>query len=369
MSHSAASHAAWTAAPATITPGEGSFAAGTRIALTGGAAPSARVEDLIPGDQILALGGARIVMRIEKRQIDLATHPHPARATPIRFRAGALAAGRPSRDLLLPPEALLFFCADPDQPGCTESPEPPADDAPAPPGLLVPAGALVNGASIAREPPTGLQTWFTLELDAHDVVFADAAATASCREPRSSEPGRSPREPRCAPLLAPGPTLGTLRRRLATLPIAPADAPTVVGAAPEPVDPYEFLSFDAAHPVRLFVGDRELAPDSEPGGVYRFLVPPGSGPARLVSAAGDSPAPSDSRRLGVCVTGLELDGAWLDLEGPTSGPGFHPTESDQSGQWRWTDGRAWIILPHATEPQQLAVRINDWHAMLAKASE
>ena len=182
-------------------PAEGSFPAGTRIDTP--EAPR-RIEDLVPGDQVQTLAGiARTIMRIQKRQIDIAAHPNPARVTPIRLRAGALAPGRPSRDLLLPPESLLFFH--------------PESDPPDPEGVLIPAASLVNGTSIAREPATGLLTWFALELDQHDIVLANATPAASCREPRhpdGSEPLNSrekhPREKLCAPLLPPGPALAPL---------------------------------------------------------------------------------------------------------------------------------------------------------------
>ncbi len=133
-------------------------------------------------------------------------------------------------------------------------------------------------------------------------------------------------------------------------------------------DDFARIVHDPRRPVRLFVGGEEIqGARGREDGVHRFLLPAGSAPARLVSEVGDSPAEQDVRRLGVCVVGLELDGVELELNGPVPGPGFHPIESGEGGNWRWTDGRAWLVLPHSGRAQRLTVRINDWHLMLAKS--
>ncbi len=345
--------------------GDGSFASGTRIAVPeeAGASPSRRIEDLAPGDLVAtAGGGVRTVMRIAKRQVDVAGHAAPPRVTPVRLRAHSLGQGRPARDLLLPPEALLFFHDSGDD-----------EEAAAPDrGFLVPAAALANGASIAREPAAGVFTWYTLDLDGHDVVLAENAAVGSHREGGPGDAGgeewggeKRPREKTCARLLLPGPELAGLRARLAALPPPDSAPPVIVGAGDEAEpDPTLAVIHDPARPVRLFVDGEEIA--GAPGrdaGAFVYLLPEGCGPARLISASGDSPAESDTRRLGVCVVGLELDGTELDLGGPAAGPGFHPIESDQGGNWRWTDGRAWLVLPHSANRQRLTVRINDWHLL------
>jgi hypothetical protein len=118
-------------------------------------------------------------------------------------------------------------------------------------------------------------------------------------------------------------------------------------------------------PLRLMVDGREVPPAEEPvGGEYRFVLPQGTGAVRLVSPARASPAPRDTRRLGVAVMRLELDGVALSLEGGEIGRGFHPVEGDQQTRWRWTDGGAWLVLPHSSSARRLAVTITDWYKNL-----
>jgi hypothetical protein len=110
-----------------------------------------------------------------------------------------------------------------------------------------------------------------------------------------------------------------------------------------------------------------VSPTSEPvDGDYAFLLPEGAGAVRLVSPARASPAPRDPRRLGVAVTRLELDGVGLSLDGGEIGRGFHPMEGDQKMRWRWTDGSAWLVLPHSTSVRRLAVTITDWYRNLRR---
>lgn len=126
-------------------------------------------------------------------------------------------------------------------------------------------------------------------------------------------------------------------------------------------------SWDASfpHPLRLFANDQEIpcAPEST-GTQFHFALPASTGAVRLHSRSAPSPAPHDTRRLGICVTGLKLDGRILPLTGIEPGPGFHPPEGDTTLQWRWTNGNAWLVLPLANTPRDLSVTITDWHRNL-----
>ena len=101
------------------------FCAGVRVATPAG---EVAVETLRRGDLVTTPDGRAVpvswvgVQTVSRRFAD------PLRVLPIRVRAGALGENVPSRDLLLSPDHGLFVD-----------------------GILIQAGALVNGASITRE--------------------------------------------------------------------------------------------------------------------------------------------------------------------------------------------------------------------------
>ncbi len=191
--------------------GEGRFVGGTRIAVSapGGQTPGCenmqrQIEELAPGDLVHALGGVpRRVTRIDKRLVDIAAHAAPTLVVPVRMRAEALGPGCPRRDLLLPPEALLLF-----RPADADGALVPAA-AVGGDGVLVPVGALVNGGSITREPASGVLAWYTMGLEAHDVILAENVPVASRRDGEAP----LPRGPLCARLLPAGPVPGPPARR------------------------------------------------------------------------------------------------------------------------------------------------------------
>jgi hypothetical protein len=178
--------------------GEGSFLSGTRIALASGDdAAEMSVDELKSGDHVATLGSVsptRPVLSGTQRRVDHSMHALPVLVTPIRFAADSLGSGMPQRAPLLPAEALVLI-----------------RDLASP--ALVPAGALLNGTSIARAPPATPLNWFALELDAHDVVLAENLPVATVRGPNTDAPDHL--QARCARLLLPGAELEALRVRLA----------------------------------------------------------------------------------------------------------------------------------------------------------
>jgi hypothetical protein len=125
------------------------FAAGTRIATPCGEIP---VEDLTIGTRILTAEGRTVPVKWVGRQT-VSTRFSPDRLRMIRIRAGALGKDLPQRDLVVT-----------------------ADHALALDGLLINAGALVNGSTIDILPATDLAERYTIyhvETEAHDVILAE----------------------------------------------------------------------------------------------------------------------------------------------------------------------------------------------------
>ncbi|PWK60648.1 Hint domain-containing protein [Roseicyclus mahoneyensis] len=134
------------------TPGEPNcFLAGTRIATPDG---HVAVEDLRVGDTILSADGASVAVLWVGRQT-VATRFAPAdRLMPVCISAGALGDGLPLRDLRLTADHALMID-----------------------GVLVNAGALVNGTTIRPVPLDelgGSYTVYHIETEAHQVILAEA---------------------------------------------------------------------------------------------------------------------------------------------------------------------------------------------------
>jgi hypothetical protein len=126
------------------------FAAGTRIQTPRG---KIAVEKLKIGDKVVTAGGDSIPVRWIGVST-VASGGDPLRVMPVRIRAGALGEKIPERDLLLSPDHALFLG-----------------------GILVQAGALVNGSSITREMkmPRGF-IYYHVEVANHELILAEGAA-------------------------------------------------------------------------------------------------------------------------------------------------------------------------------------------------
>jgi O-antigen biosynthesis protein len=115
------------------------------------------VEDLAIGDRVVTLSGAlRAIKWIGRRAYDGRFVAANRAVLPIRVAAGALAPGLPARDLLLSPEHALYID-----------------------GALVPAGLLVNGATVRQVESLDRLEYFHIELERHDVILADGAPAES----------------------------------------------------------------------------------------------------------------------------------------------------------------------------------------------
>lgn len=325
---------------------DGAFAPGTRIATLSstGVMGEAAIESLRPGDTVLTLLGpderATAVRQVRRQRAD-------PRIPVVRIRAGALAPAMPAADLVLPATGLLRLR----ESLPSDVPVGEGED----PGMLVPAAALLNSASVDRD-STGPGEWFVLDLGESSVILANATAAASANGTR----------PRCLAIMPAGETLNRHRQRIAAranaTPSAPAAPPPPV--QPEPAPPAEE---PGTLPVIVLAAGKPVPVENV--GAWQFLctLPARSGPVRLRSTPRRAADAADGRRFGICLRAVELNEIRLDFASQSFGPGFHPAEGEGDNLWRWTNGDAWLVLPYSIEPRRLVLTLTDWHTGLALA--
>ena len=236
--------------------------------------------------------------------------PTGAVADAVILAAGAIGPGSPSAPLILSPLQCVAFG---DQ--------------------LAPAGALANGATIRRLPAAPPQ-WYALA--------ADQAATLTAEGVSLPLPGPRGFATRLRPLPA-GPELVALR----------------AGLCPPPPLPLRLMLGAQELPATLGADRLEVTlpvTDGAPMTVLRLVSPPGRQRGSL-----------DSRRFGVAVRGVELDGKALSLDDPGFGEGFYAIERHDNAAWRWTSGDATLALPPSTSPRVMVLHLTSWHTHLEPA--
>lgn len=172
------------------------------------------VEDLHEGDRVVVRSGPpRAVRWMGRRSYPACFAARNHDVHPVLFRAGSLGGGLPRRDLRVSPlHAMLLD------------------------GVLVPAVALVNGASVLREAPVVDIGYHHVELDSHDVLLAEGAWSETFVDDgsrgmfhnvntwrRDNRGAFLARSSYCAPRVESGEALETICRRIAA------------AAAPSPV--------------------------------------------------------------------------------------------------------------------------------------
>jgi hypothetical protein len=296
------------------------FVAGTRIRTDRG---EIRVEDLRVGARVVsAFGGCVPVAWLGHRHLRCDRHPRPWDVWPVRVQENAFGAGMPRRDLLLSPDHAVYLN-----------------------GVLMPVRTLVNGATILREPVDAVTYWH-VELPAHDVILAEGLPAESYLDTgnRNAFANGGPAmalhpdfsrgiwdSQGCARLVLDGSELAAARGWL-------RDRAVALGHALTRVPALHVLAGGRAVPVEV-VGRR-----------HRFRLPARARGVRLVSRsavpAETGIASDDTRRLGVAVAALTLDGTPVGLDDARLTSGWHAVEAGEAAApaWRWTDGEGALAI-------------------------
>jgi hypothetical protein len=279
------------------------FAAGTRILTASGA--QVEVEALAIGDHVaLTNGQTAPIIWIGRRLVAPPAHPNPMLVQPVLIAADALAEGLPRRDLLVSPDHALFL-----------------------EGHLIPAKALLNGATI-RQVPVQEVCYYHIELAEHAVLLAEGVAAESYLEtgnrgafenggaivtlhPQFAQAMRH--EKSCAPLVEDGPVVEAVRRRC--IERAGIETTTAPGM--------EIIHENGA----AVISSRSAIPGEI------------------------TPDPRDGRRLGVKVARLEIGQRDVPLSHPDLAEGWHAPEADG----RWTNGRG--VIPASLVNGETSVRV------------
>ena len=273
----------------------------------------------------------------------IAVGPVPPAATPILVRAGAIADFMPVRDLVLAPDQPIVMRED-------------ADDAVKldfSMRRLIPVRDLANGATVTRIAAGRGARYHRPVVAAPDLLMADGLCVATAAAAASS----------VLPLLE-WAAAQPYRERL----LARARATGWV----ETDDPALAVEVEGVRlvPMRLVP---ESGSGSDAGSALAVTLPPGVG--RVVIASRVSvpeefePGCGDTRRLGVALAELVLDGEAIPLDAPLFGGGLLPPERDGVNEWRWTNGAAVLNLPPAARARVLTLRIHPgWRRYRAKAS-
>jgi hypothetical protein len=198
--------------------GGSSFTAGgaAGIGSSDGGSGGFAVERLAIGDRVKTLhAGIRQIKWIGQRRYAAPFANHP-KVLPIRIKAGAIADRVPARDLFVSPGHAI--CID---------------------GVLTHASNLVNGRSIVQVETIESVAYFHIELDSHEVIFAENCPAETFRgesfrlqfqnaaEYFALYPGVGAPEHACLPVVQSGFLLQAIRERLAARAgiVTPAQVP------------------------------------------------------------------------------------------------------------------------------------------------
>jgi hypothetical protein len=314
------------------------YVAGTRILTATG---ERRIESLMPGDLVLALAGDELIPRpvkwLGRRRIDLAAHPRPDMAAPIRIRRGAIADNTPHSDLLVSPDHAIFIDS-----------------------KLICARQLINGTTICQENGLSSVEYLHVELDTHAIVvaegltaesylnttntrrfFVNADGPVALHPELTDETDYPTREAgSCRPFVWDEENVRPVWQRLAERAAGLGQPSPNVDATTDPA-------------LHIVANGQEFQPLSAEDGLYVFLLPSGTAEVSLVSRAGQltdtRPWLEDRRCFGVYVDRISLRGTagirQIPLDDPNLSRGWWAVARYGAVLHRWTDGKAVLPLP------------------------
>jgi hypothetical protein len=330
------------------------YAAGTLILTANGEVP---VEQLSPGDLLVTISHGTTTLQpvkwIGERRFDLADHPRPELAAPVRVRRNAVSEGIPTRDLLLSPEHCIFVD-----------------------GKLIPVRLLVNNMTIVQECLTRHVHYYHVEMPRHSLLLAAGLPAESYLDTGNraffSNAGlalilhpefhvnaglKCWELDACAPLAAGSAAVEPVWREL-------ANRAESLG--------YERLCFSTTDDPDLHIvaDGRAIRPILVQGDRHLFLIPAGTTTTRLASRASApsllAPYLDDRRRLGVAIKRMSVQGPAAVTEYPVDHPalseGWFGVEGRGSTIWRWTNGDASLPITTNEDPLIIEVQVALAHA-------
>ena len=313
------------------------IAAGTLIRTPSGEVP---VEEVGDRTEIVTLrDGLETVESIKwigQRYVDIKRHARPEQVAPVRIRAGAIAEGQPSRDLLVSPEHAVLIN-----------------------GVLIQARALVNGGSIVQERGTDEVTYYHLELQSHGVFFADGLTVESYLDNGDRSFFETEGQPvMLHPVLTPATEFDVRKSAEAYAPFL-TDPATVEPTWRQLAQRSEAMGYGqpklittADSDLHIVADGKTIRPTVDGDGRFVFVLPAGVASASLVSRFAIPtdvvPYADDARRLGVAVSSISIRSQGNDVLIPADFPidasGWHDAEQLDTSSWRWTDGAAQLPL-------------------------
>lgn len=278
------------------------YCPGTTILTETGERP---VETLEIGDRLITRDGtSRPIRWIGRRAYDGRFAAGRSDIMPVRIAEGALGESLPRRDLVISPLHAMFLN-----------------------GVLVPAHALVNGQTITQAEQVDVITYIHIELETHDIIFAEGAASETfiddgsrgmfhnAREYAELYPDAEPVAARyCAPRVEDGEELEAIRRSLRP-------------AFPQPETSFVELYVDVATHGRVAGWARDAG---RAGGRLRLRVRTGD--------------------LVLCE--VTADRYRADLEAAGKGDGFHAFDIDLIGGLSDAQLAALVVEPLMQDPAE-----------------